>query len=53
MIRLHAAFERGGGGAVPGYGGLLWHGIFDSVYTRAGDYLSSCSSTYFVPRNGR
>jgi hypothetical protein len=50
VIKLCAAFEPGsnGGRAIPGYGGLLWHGIFDNSYTRAGDYLASCDATYFV-----
>jgi hypothetical protein len=50
VIKLYAAFEPGNTGAraMPGYGGLLWHGIFDSAYTRAGDYLSSCNAIFFV-----
>jgi hypothetical protein len=50
VIKLCAAFQPGGDGgrATPGYGGLLWHGIFDSSYTMAGDYLSSCDAIYFV-----
>jgi hypothetical protein len=50
VIKLCAAFQPGGDGgrAAAGYGGLLWHGIFDNSYTRAGDYLSSCKATYFV-----
>jgi hypothetical protein len=50
VIKLCAAFRPGGDGgrAAAGYGGLLWHGVFDSYYTMAGDYLSSCDATYFV-----
>jgi len=49
VIKLCAAFEPANAGrAVPGYGGLLWHGIFDNSYTKAGDYLSSCDGIYFV-----
>jgi hypothetical protein len=30
------------------YGRPLWYGVFDSAYTRPGDYLSGPSGTYFI-----
>jgi hypothetical protein len=50
IIRLQAAFNTGDSAlkTVTGYGGSLWHGVFDSFYTKPGDYLASTASTFFV-----
>jgi len=50
VIELSAAFSAEGGGLprAPDYGQALWWGTYDASYTRAGDYLVGCQSTYFV-----
>jgi hypothetical protein len=48
-IKLFAVFQAEDGAPhAPDYGEALWQGIFDSVYTRVGDYLVGETETYFV-----
>lgn len=49
-LRLHAAFAAIDGKFTRpvGYGGALWQGIFDSAYTRPGDYLAQRGDIWFV-----
>ena len=40
FLRLQASFSPPGeGNRPPGYGSALWWGVFDSAYTRVGDYI--------------
>jgi hypothetical protein len=40
VLRLQASFNLPGeGNRPPGYGAALWWGVFDSAYTRVGDYI--------------
>jgi hypothetical protein len=50
VIKLTARFTPGNAGApgVLGYGGVLWRGTFDSLYTKPGYYLVDNDATFFV-----
>ena len=50
FLRLPAAFSAPDGNfrKPSGYGAALWHGVFDSIYTRPGDYLVQGGQTWFV-----
>ena len=50
IIQLRAAFSFSSQPfkSAPGYGGLLWAGVFDAAYTRPGDYLCARNATYFI-----
>lgn len=50
FVRLHVSFTtpQASFRQSPGYGNALWHGIFDSSYTRAGDYIVQGSKVWFV-----
>jgi hypothetical protein len=50
FLRLPAAFGPPDGKfhKPSGYGAALWHGVFDSIYTRPGDYLSQDGRVWFV-----
>ena len=49
-LRLPAAFstEAGSFRQPVGYGGASWSGIFDTAYTRPGDYLKGSGGIYFI-----
>jgi hypothetical protein len=49
-LRLPAAFSAPDGRfeRPDPYGAVLWDGVFDSAYTRLGDYLMQGSSTWFI-----
>jgi hypothetical protein len=55
FLRLHAAFTGPDGKfARPnGYGAALWHGVFDTAYTRPGDYLAQDGAIWFVAAQQR
>jgi hypothetical protein len=50
VIKLNASLSaaKAGPPGVLGYGGVLWRGTFDSIYTNAGYYLVSNDATFFV-----
>jgi hypothetical protein len=50
FLRLPATFvsAKGNEGRTNVYGEVLWHGIFDASYTRAGDYLVMDTGRFFV-----
>src|SRR5208282_2939852 len=50
FLRLHVAFSNVHGGfeRPNTYDHALWNGIFDSAYTRVGDYLVQHSGTWFI-----
>ncbi len=55
VIKLYCAFNAQDGRfrRVAGYGGAVWWGVFDGLYTRAGDYLAGTDpygdqAVYFV-----
>ena len=50
LLEIYVVFYPGNtqGGRGVDYGHSLWRGIYDAFYTRAGDYLVSRESTYFV-----
>jgi hypothetical protein len=50
FLRLQAAFSAPDGRFLHpnGYGSALWYGVFDSAYTRAGDYLVQQGATWFI-----
>ena len=50
VLRLHASFnaEDPSYRKPQGFGQALWWGVFDSAYTRRGDYLAGPDATYFV-----
>ena len=50
FLRLPAVFSaaRGGFERSVTFGEALWHGVFDSAYTRPGDYLVQQAGTWFV-----
>jgi hypothetical protein len=50
FLRLRAAFSNMHGGfeRPNTYDHSLWNGIFDSAYTRVGDYLVQHSGTWFI-----
>ena len=50
FLRLHAAFNgiHGGFERPNAYDHPLWNGIFDSSYTRVGDYLVQHGGTWFI-----
>ena len=50
FLRLSASFVSTDGQyrRTNAYGDVLWYGVFDGSYTRAGDYLTAASGTYFV-----
>jgi hypothetical protein len=49
-LRLPAAFTAPDGrfGRPNPYGSALWHGIFDSAYTKPGDYIVQNDDTWFI-----
>lgn len=49
-LRLNAAFSAPDGrfSKPNGYGAALWLGIFDSAYTRPGDYLVQAKGIWFI-----
>ena len=49
-LRLTAAFTQDNLSfrSAVGYGRATWSGIFDSAYTRAGDYLTGVAGTFFI-----
>jgi hypothetical protein len=49
-LRLHAAFnaEDPGFKHPNGYGRATWFGVFDSAYTRPGDYLRGPAGIFFI-----
>lgn len=49
-LQLFAAFSAPDGkfGRPNGYGAALWHGVFDSAYTRPGDYLVQDVGIWFI-----
>ncbi|MBE7157902.1 MAG: hypothetical protein INR62_05635 [Rhodospirillales bacterium] len=49
-MRLPAQFmaARGGERRANLPGDLLWHGVFDTLYTQPGDYLSGPQGTFFI-----
>jgi hypothetical protein len=55
FLRLHAAFSAQDNKFThpSGYGAALWQGLFDSAYTRPGDYLVQQSGTWFVASQER
>lgn len=54
FLRLPAAFSIDGRFARPaGYGDALWQGVFDSAYTRPGDYLCQFDGTWFIAAQPR
>ncbi|MBV8524328.1 MAG: hypothetical protein JOY71_19735 [Acetobacteraceae bacterium] len=50
FLRLQAAFSAPDGQfAKPSsYGNPLWHGVFDSAYTKPGDYILQNGSVWFI-----
>ena len=50
VLRLHAAFnaEDPTWRKPRGYGSALWHGAFDTAYTRPGDILVGPGGTWFI-----
>jgi hypothetical protein len=50
FLRLPAAFVSASGDdtRANAYGDVLWHGIFDASYTRAGDYLVMDAGKFFI-----
>jgi hypothetical protein len=50
FLRLPATFvsAKGNEGRTNVYGEVLWHGIFDASYTRAGDFIVLGNQIYFV-----
>jgi hypothetical protein len=50
VIKLNVAFEPSRDAALgaPGYGGVLWRGVFDSLYSDAGDYLRGPDGIFFI-----
>jgi hypothetical protein len=50
FLRLPAAFvsAKGNDTRANAYGDVLWHGIFDASYTRAGDYLVMEAGKFFI-----
>jgi hypothetical protein len=50
IIKLSAAFIPNNGIATgaTGYAGVLWRGVFDSLYTLPGDYLQGAESSFFI-----
>lgn len=55
FLRLPAAFNNiHGGFSRPNlYGNALWHGIFDAIYTRPGDYLVQGDAVWFIASQER
>ena len=54
-LRLTAAFTQDNLSfrSPVGYGHATWSGIFDSAYTRVGDYLSGPAGTFFISAQQR
>jgi hypothetical protein len=50
VLRLPASFnaENPSYAKPNGYGRALWFGVFDSAYTRAGDYLTGVQGMFFI-----
>lgn len=50
ILRIHAAFSAPDGKFIRpnGYGNPIWHGIFDSAYTRPGDFLVQDADVWFI-----
>jgi hypothetical protein len=54
FLRLPAVFHIGKNFDQPSeYGAPLWQGIFDSAYTRPGDYLVQDAGTWFIASQPR
>ena len=50
VIKLNAVLSPGGTtpSTAAAYSDMLWRGVFDSSYTRAGDYLKCAEQTFFI-----
>ena len=50
FLRLHALFNARDPrfGAASAYGKPAWYGVFDTAYTRPGDYLVGPGGTFFI-----
>ena len=49
IIRLNAVFQSANGSSSQtAHAAAIWRGIFDSCYTRPGDYLVGADQTFFV-----
>jgi hypothetical protein len=50
LLTLTAAFDVPDGRfrRAPGFGAVVWQGIFDAAYTKPGDYLSGPNGCFFV-----
>jgi hypothetical protein len=50
LLTLAAAFDVPDGRfrRAPGFGAVVWQGIFDAAYTKPGDYLSGPNGCFFV-----
>lgn len=54
FLRLPAAFHVGTRFTTPErHGAPLWQGLFDSAYTRPGDYLAQGDAVYFIASQPR
>ena len=55
IVRLHAAFTGADIGfkRPNGYGDAVWFGLFDTAYTKPGDYLVQNESIWFVAAQPR
>jgi hypothetical protein len=55
LVRLHAAFTDADArfSRPPGYGDAIWYGLFDTAYTRSGDYLRQNDDVWFVASQPR
>ncbi len=55
FLRLPAAFAPASGsfGSPTAYGVALWQGMFDSAYTRPGDYIVQADGTWFIAAQQR
>lgn len=50
ILRIHAGFSAPDGKFIrpSGYGNPIWHGVFDSAYTRPGDFLVQDADVWFI-----
>jgi len=48
IVDLCALFLPSGAGGSVGYGMPLWRGVYDTAYTKAGDYLVGDDATFFI-----
>jgi hypothetical protein len=50
FLRFHAAFSAPDNRFLKpnGYGSAIWHGVFDAIYTRVGDYLVQNNNIWFI-----